>query len=352
MSAVEYWEQELDNLAPGTASNYRYYVGLFMDYLGTDVEGLYELQRGYVSDGDPRSNRVIPLKLAKFIRQGIEDGWSTGFGANVANGVRHFFRANVLEFPFRASDIPAPAFSGSRVILRDEIARWLVLCAGCRFELRNRAITLVSKDVGFRVSDVARLTCRHVFEAQVIDTDQGRFRVFKPFRTLKRGVLAFPHWGPEAEEAVMLYLGDRREGPLFLSSFGKQMNAKTIGEIYRRFKKREGTPKLSHHSLRKFHRTALEARMPESYVKKLQGKKTDPYIHPEQTGELTEAYIRYYDAIRVYREAREVEHLKQELEAQREEHTDLERRLRDAERYIEQQRIEQAVRRELDKQGR
>jgi len=353
LSSREYWELELESLAPGTVRNYRALMAGVLDGLGLgSVEELYELHRGFMLDGDPRSNRVVPHRVARYCRGLVDEGYSTGYVAHVVSAVRHFFLANNLDFPIRRSDLPRVVSSGSRVVLRDEIRRWLELCVGTRVEVRNIALTLVSKDLGFRQSDISRLDVEFVLSARVVDTDEGRFRVFPEFVTQKMGVPAFPHWGPEAEEAVMRYIGDRASGPLFLSVDGKRLSAAAIGMVYGRFKLREGTPKLSHHSLRKFHRTALEARMPESYVKKLQGKKTDPYIHPEQTGELTEAYIRHYDAIRVYREAREVEHLKQELKSQREEHTDLERRLRDAERYIEQQRIEQAVRRELDKQGR
>ena len=71
--------------------------------------------------------------------------------------------------------------------------------------------------------------------------------------------------------------------------------------------------KISPHSFRKTHRTLLEARMPESYVKKLQGKRTNTYIRPEETGELTRAYIDHYDALRVFREEQELEVVKQEL---------------------------------------
>ena len=79
-------------------------------------------------------------------------------------------------------------------------------------------------------------------------------------------------------------------------------------------KKKEGHTKLSHHSLRKFHRTALEAVIPESYVKRLQGKATDTYIQPKITGELTQAYIQHYDVLMIFRETQRIEELETRLD--------------------------------------
>jgi len=54
--------------------------------------------------------------------------------------------------------------------------------------------------------------------------------------------------------------------------------------------------------------------MPESWVKKLQGKATDPYVQPEHTGELTTSYVENYDALRIYGERHELQRRLEELE--------------------------------------
>ncbi len=313
MNSVEYWELELGNLAPGSAHRYRKSVNGFVKHLGIELDELYSLHKSYLDDGDPRSDRVVPLKLAAYIKSRVGVDWKSGTGHNTAVAVKHFFMSNSLVFPLRPTDIPSAAHNGSRVIQTDEMLRWLELCVGSRSEYRNKALTLASKDLGWRQSDITRLNVEHVLEAQVIDTERGRFRVFKPFITQKRGVYAFPHWGPEAEEAVMLYLDGRTSGPLFLSQTGIRLDTNAIGALYNRFRKRMGEDKITHHSLRKFHRTKLESCIPSSYVKKLQGKATDAYIQPEQTGELTRAYIESYDVLRVFTKDVELEAVKQEL---------------------------------------
>jgi len=305
---------ELANLAPGTALRYRKSVSGFVEHLGIELEELYQFHKQYLDDGDPRSDRVVPLKLATYIKGRVGVDWKPGTGHNTAVAVKHYFMANSLIFPLRPTDIPSAAHSGSRVIQNDEMLRWLELCVGSRSEFRNKAFTLATKDLGWRSSDMTRLNVEHVLEAQVIDTERGRFRVFKPFITQKRGVYAYPHWGPEAEEAVMLYLDGRTTGPLFLARENKRWDTNAIGALYNRFRKRMGEDKITHHSLRKFHRTKLESCIPESYVKKLQGKATDAYIQPEQTGELTKAYIENYDVLRVFTKDVELEAVKQELD--------------------------------------
>ena len=332
MLAEAYWGGELGALEDGTVKNYRMFVGGFLEHEGLDLEGLYALHKAYVDDGDPRSNRVVPLLVAEYCRGLVDGGLSTGHAANVAGAVKHFFMSNSLPFPLRSRDLPRVVKVGSRVALVDEIRRWYELCAGANYERRNKAVLMVSKDLGFRASDVSGLDVEHVYGARVVERDGEVFRVFQPFTTKKMGVTAYPHWGPEAEDAVMKNLDGRRTGPLFMDRDGKRLTPAALCQIFHRLKKRTGTTKLTHHSLRKYHRTALEARMPESYVKKLQGKATDPYIHPEQTGELTEAYLSNYDAIRVFKSDRELEKKVKELESKHYEVEGMATRIADLER--------------------
>lgn len=348
-SSVEYWDLELANLAPGTAHRYRKSVNGFVEHLGIELEELYQFHKEYLDDGDPRSDRVVPLKLATYIKGRVGVDWKPGTGHNVAVAVKHYFMANSLTFPLRPTDIPSAAHSGSRVIQIDEMLRWLELCVGSRSELRNKAFTLATKDLGWRSSDMTRLNVEHVLEAQVIDTERGRFRVFKPFITQKRGVYAYPHWGPEAEEAVMIYLDGRTTGPLFLARQNKRWDTNAIGALYNRFRKRMGKDKITHHSLRKFHRTKLESCIPESYVKKLQGKATDAYIRPEETGELTKAYIQNYDALRVFRDEQELDELRRQIQEDKEERDEMRREISDMKAYIDQKKMEEAIKKELDK---
>jgi len=225
-------------------------------------------------------------------------------------------RDSGLDFPLRAGDLPRVVISGSRVALVDEIRELLDLMGGDRNRYRNRALIMVSKDTGFRDGDVRRLDLSHVEGARVVENG-GVFRVFEEYVTEKTGELAYPHWGPEAEAAVQLYLEKRGDGagPLFQTEQGTRMAHGSIGSMIIRKRNRLGLKKISHHSFRKFHRTALEACMPESWVKKLQGKATDPYVQPEHTGELTTSYIENYGALRVFSDERELQQRLDELES-------------------------------------
>ncbi len=211
----------------------------------------------------------------------------------------------------------------ARVILIDEIRTLLEFVAG-QFRIRNRAIIMMLKDTGLRRSDLSKMTVEDYLMARVISTERGDFKVFRPYPTTKTGEVAYVHIGPEAVEAVDKYLDGRSSGPLFLNRNGVQVYEGNMTMMVKRFARHLDNPdNVSPHSFRKTHRTLLEARMPESYMKKLQGKSTDPYIHPEQTGELTEAYIKHYDAITVFKEELELEALRTQVEESGESMNDL-----------------------------
>lgn len=320
--AYEYWLSELSLLAPKTQRNYKHYFNMYLEYAKQSPDELYQWQKRLLDDGDPRTNREVALNVAHCIRDLVEgeyqpnpdvDRLSSGTAAIVASSVRSFMKANGLVFPLSNRDIPKVNSNGSRVIMLDEIKQlWDVV--GNELKDRNRALLMVLKDTGLRVSDVVSLTCEMYYGSRVIETQQGTFRVLDQYTTIKTSEPAYIHLGPESCESVEVYLAGRRNGPLFLDRGGEPMSDEALTMLIRRTVSRlENMHKVSAHSFRKTHRTLLESRIPESYVKKLQGKSTDPYIHPEQTGELTKAYLENYDVLRVFKEKQELETVKQEL---------------------------------------
>jgi integrase len=312
--AYQYWLGELEYLADTTRRNYVHYFELFINWLEVDAEELYQWQKRLLDDGDPRSNRGVVLKFREWSEVMINSrDWTGSTVLKASYGIRSFFTANSILFPLRKQDIPRFTEVGARVVLLDEVRVLVERIAG-EHRVRNRALLMVLKETGLRRSDVSNLNVEDYLGAKVIKTDSGVFRVIDEYRTQKTGELAWVHIGPEACEAVDLYLGERKTGALFLNRKGIRMYEGILTTTIIRCAHRhlERPEHISPHSFRKFHRTALEAKMPESYVKKLQGKATDPYIHPEQTGELTEAYIKHYDAIRIFREAQELDDMKQQ----------------------------------------
>ena len=321
--AYNYWVEELDLLAPSTRDTHLHYFNLFIGWLGVDAEELYNWQRRLVDDGDPRSNRELVNKFREWGRLMMKrEGWGGGTVLRASYAVKSFFAANALVFPIKPRDIPKFSSSGARVVLLDEI-RVLVDRVAGEHRVRNRALLMMLKDTGLRRSDVSRLDVGDYLGARVVGDG---FRVIDEYTTKKTGELAWVHMGPEACEAVDLYLGDRDRGPLFLNRDGVRMYEGILTSTVIRCARRhlENPHRVSPHSFRKFHRTALEAVIPESYVKKLQGKSTDPYIHPEQTGELTEAYVKHYDVLRVFRDKQRIDELEQLVEDERVERYSLE----------------------------
>lgn len=347
--AYRYWLSELSLLAVNTQRSYKLYFDRFLDFCGCDAEELYVWQRRLLDDGDPRSNREVVRRLVEFMNGLMDEGYASGSVVIAVNAVKSFMAANALVFPVRRSDVPRVVTGGSRVVGLDEI-RLLLDHVDNQYWDRNTAVIFMLKDTGLRESDISGMDVVDYLGAELLEEDSGCFRVFKPYVTRKTGEIAYPHIGDEAIDAVDRYLGGRREGPLFFDRLGGRMSSNAISMIIRRIVAWvPGIEKVSAHSLRKTHRTLLEARMPESYVKKLQGKATDPYIHPEQTGELTEAYIRCYDALRVYGEQQKIDELKQQIEEERESRYSLEDRIRHLERLEEVRRLRDEYGKELEK---
>jgi integrase len=310
--AYQYWLDELSLLASNTQRNYKHYFDIYIKYAEVSAEELYRWQKRLLDDGDPRTNREVARSVAQCIAEMVDEGYSSGTSVIVASAVRSFMTANGLTFPLTPKDLPKVNNEGSRVALLDEIKQlWDVV--GNELKERNRALLMVLKDTGLRVSDIVQLTCDQYYNSKKIETEQGTFRIFR-FITKKTSEPAYIHLGPESCESLDLYLGDRITGPLFLNRSNKPMTNVALTMLIGRTASRiDGMKKLSAHSFRKTHRTLLEARMPESYVKKLQGKSTDTYIRPEETGELTRSYIENYDVLRVFKEDQELEQVKQEL---------------------------------------
>jgi len=347
MKAYDYWMDELSLKAEATRLNYLRYFHRYLDARGWSAEELYRRQREALSDGDPRSNRAVVVDLSRYVRGMVGEGYATGTAVKVAAAVQSFMKANGLMFPIHSGDLPRVVMSGSRVALVEEVRELLDLMGGDRMRHRNRAIVMVSKDLGFRDGDVSRLDMRHVAEAELRDG----FRVFKPYVTEKTGEIAYPHWGPEAEAYVQRYIEERRgedPGPLFQTEQGRRMAHGTLGSMVLKKALRAGLRGVSHHSLRKFHRTALEARMPESWVKKLQGKATDPYVQPEHTGELTASYMENYDALMIYGEEHELRERLEELEQSRYEIQGMRAEMQDMRERLDQIEIYKRLLKQLE----
>jgi integrase len=221
--------------------------------------------------------------------------------------------------PLDMGEVNAPRkiYNGQRKVASKQI-KVMLQKAGTEFYERNRGIIMMAKDTGLRMSDLSMMDLEHYASSQLVETDVGPFRVFKPIRTKKTGDLAHIRIGPEAIEAIETWLKIRRHnpGPMFTKRGGGRLSRKGASALFlRKSHHLEDGYKISGHSFRKFHKTSLEgAGMNENWIRRLQGKAHDVYSAPSEE-ELTEAYMSAYDRLRILGEpaaytAKELETLK------------------------------------------
>ena len=249
--------------------------------------------------------------------------------------VNFFLKSQGLNLKVEAEDKPKGEYIGKRMMTPEEI-RTLWDSPGT-FRLRNRGLLAFGKDGGLRVDDIAAQNVGHYAAAETKHNLDGEpFKVFKPYETRKEGIIAHIHIGPEAVEAIDAYLEYRRgrgetlskRSPLFAVGLSGQPASANLAPVrrytreqlshfFRHWRDRCGLPQeVSGHSLRKFHLTMLQtARVPDTWIAKLQGKSTKTafgvYSQPEELpGELTRAYISAYDKLRIFGKSGAVEELR------------------------------------------
>lgn len=301
-TSMEFWEDELEGLAESTRTMYRRNFNKFIESRGLTAEELFHMHRKAQANEDPRERRTVERMVRDYMKAMQEEGKAPGTARHVAKAVRSFFDANGLTFNLRRQEKPPTVYHGSRVITPEKIRKFYD-SVGAEFRRRNRALILFAKDSGLRASDISKVNVEDYLMAEEVLNEAGeRFKVFRPLQTQKNGQYAYIHIGPEAIKAIDDYLGERREGPLFLNRDGERLIRKSITNQILRLSSFLGKAgfKISAQSFRKFHRTQLEAKMNEGWIKRLQGKAASEYSHPEQNGNLTEAYLGAYDVLRIF----------------------------------------------------
>lgn len=321
--AIEVWDLDLMSCVKATRNNYRLYFRRFLERYGVeDGEDLYKMRLADLASGDTRDHRRVERMIKVYMAEMLEDGYAAGTCRMVSKALTSFFESQDLPLKLKSKDKPKGYMNGSRVALDDQIREmWDVAPQSTR--VKTRAQLMFLKDSGIRMSDLAALDIGDYLESQVVKVDDEVFRVFHVRGTEKTKAPAYIHIGPEAVMALDRYLEERGEEdperPLFVNRYRKRFRAQTICVVFQRLGSKVGK-KISGHSLRKFHTTTLQgAQMNDAWIKKLQGKAVTgamgPYSHPEETGELTPAYLKAYSRLRVFGE--EVTAQKMEEQAQK-----------------------------------
>lgn len=366
--AWEIWMQDLSTKASRTKEAYVRGFKKFLERWEVEPEELYAMRVEDLSSEDTRDHLRIERMVRTQMAEIQESGLSAESSKMIMKALQSFFESMNLELRFKKKDSPKGSHNGQRAVNTElVVAMYDNMVFG--YKLRNRAILLGLKDTGLRISDLGALSVGEYLRAKtVLNEARETFRVFEdPEETQKMKIPAYIHLGPESVAAIDEYLQSRRdEGeeltpdrPLFIQpkktkavrEKGDRITKSAFTGIFDRLKKwlPNGGHKISAHSIRKFHRTRLEgAGMPESWVKKLQGKKASVYSQPEHTGELTQKYIQCYNALRIFGEQASVKKIDDQAEQIKELRQKLETALANENKVAESMNEMLAMRRKIE----
>ena len=321
------WFDELNRQSEATKLIYLRWMGYFLERWGIpDAEELYRMKREDLRSEDPRDTLRVEGMARTFMAEKMREGLKANTVKMLVKALKSFFSAQNTPFIIRPRDLPRGDTLGMRLILKDQIAACYD-SVGSENRLRNRALVMIAKDSGLRISDVSLLNVGHYRDAALVKNGEGDpFRVFDPVETKKAKVNAHIHLGPEAILAVDAYLSSRGalspDAPLIRGRYGGRVGMNALSMQFKRLTNHvNGAKKLGAHSFRKFHTTQLEAAgMPLNWIKKVQGKSLDAstgvYSKPEESGELTASYVKAYDKLRVFG-VDDVRQLRRELETEK-----------------------------------
>lgn len=310
--AGEVWEEELAALAQKTQLRYLTCFVKLIEIWGVIPDELFDMRFKDLKSDDPRDFKNMERRINKLMKEMEDEGSSFESARMVKKTMSSFFSAQGLDLRFKRKNGKTGESNGQKMITREQF-RELYESLNVLNKKRNRAIFMMLKDSGLRVSDVAVMTVGVYRYAEDIKSELGEsFKVLDPTKTQKCGVYAYVHLGPEAIETIDEYLLEREEkgeilgedSILFLSRRKKQFTGEALSKVIQKKCVKLGLRRISAHSIRKRHKTYLEKFMPEQWVLMLQGKASSEYSRPQDEGELTTAYMRAYPAIRLYGDTR------------------------------------------------
>jgi len=320
-TAKERFERKLSTKSASFRRNASSMLNTFLDRYSLTFEDIYskqvEIERA-IKNGEmePYENDWLPNLVKDFMREMIEDGKSPGYARHINSYMRFFCKASHITFQLDREDVPQGDSIGKTVISHRQILTIWDRCIK-EFKLRNRALIAFLKDSGLRPIDVSGLDVDDYLKA-LEASPNSEFAIFRPILTTKKGRKAYPIVGPDAIEALNLYLDGRNTGPLFEAKEMikgtkrpkeglKRMSSMDISSVFSTLTGGlVNGDRVSSYSLRKFHATSLNAPRPdlelpslsEAYIAILQGKKRPgtfgPYNQPWETGQLLEEYVRHY----------------------------------------------------------
>lgn len=316
-----------------TAYQYIYGIHRYCSWIGRGPDQLISQCLG--PDGEPSQSRVNGhlRDLDRFVMELKALGLAPGTISNHVKGVRALYRASglKLELPYRLS---RRVVYYDRAPTQEELARMMDVA-----DVRGRAVLAMLALGGFRVGTLVRLCYRHV--KQDLERGVRPLHVHVEAGITKGGYGDYDTFlGPEAVDALSLYLEERRRGrlysqkqpeqirddmPLIRSEEARDIRPLTPGGVHRivhnLLLKTDLLPKttrtryeLRPHSIRKFFRTQLAALgVNNDYIEYMMGHKTPTYHDVRMLGveKLRQIYNRAGLAVKPRREVSKVEMLKE-----------------------------------------
>jgi len=266
-SATQRWQDTLNDLNVLTARYYRNNLNEFCEYFETDIEGLYELANEFEQSKDASVRQTLQdgfTKFAKYLTTERDSPIHVNTVPAYRKALNKFLTANALKkISKKTKTVEAMGVSVlTRALVRECVEYQAT-------NLRNRALCLVAKDTGLRISDLAQLTVDDFHQGTIIrdPKSDGEFRVWNtPLISEKTGVKANVMMGPESVTAVKRYIAGRNTGAMFLTvqsqhgtEIGSPMNKFTISKCFRTITTplRKRGLRVSAHSFRKFFFTSL-----------------------------------------------------------------------------------------------
>ncbi len=343
-SPSDLWENELSLKSQNTQKKYREKFSVFCERWSATPQELFDQRLSDLKSGDPLNFRRMEKMVERSMKEIVDSGRSVSTAKTLKNAVSLFFVAVDMPLKMRMRNTPNGDTVGQKMMRADQ-QRELHASLNRFNKKRNTAILVTLKDGGWRVSDNQLLTVENYLNAEIFTNAAGeQFRVFNPALTEKCKIRGILHLGPESCNAIDAYLEERREKglidgypTLFINRSHKPFTKDTMTGLISQQCRLLGKKfkKLSAHSLRKFHRSMLlNAGVPNSWIDKYQGKKSDTYARPgeisapDDLNKLTERYIEAYDALRIFGLSKETKEKLSKFEDMKRSETDIQHYLK------------------------
>lgn len=333
------FEDSISALTERTQYNYKHWLNRFCTSLNTTPDELVKEYKQLSKSDNDAERAVLPNAWRIFNEELLDTGLNQNTVNNHLKAINKLFVSNNLP---RLNVVAKRVdHKGAPIIQRHQIKE---LLSHCERNMRIRALIFTLRDSGLRVGDCHQLTIEDFNNAVRHERDGLEFRAWSnPLTTEKNKIKAYVCLGFESIDAIKAYIGNRTEGPIFLTiraingsermvKAGAQLSPHAISRAVENLVKvvfGARNLKFTAHSFRKFYMTQWLTVGKLPLAKIIAGKRlspTDqPYLLIAESGLHLEEYAKHYSQI-LANDTQNIKYLKQEEKIK-----DLERRLKERE---------------------